>query len=155
MKAASINPLLETFYWVKSFARIIRKIVTPLQNWKSFSLPKNVDPWVSSIAANKASQTCRVWLYNAHWRPLATPWITDTPTHAEGSVDVSCGDLKIPVFTGIIADICKNVDGIIGMRRFLRNAKNRDNYQEIFDAEPLRLGLDFLWKNTLNSAFII
>jgi|TARA_A100001011_G_scaffold330371_1_gene356156 hypothetical protein len=30
------------FYRVKPFARIIRKNVTPLQNWKPFSSPKNV-----------------------------------------------------------------------------------------------------------------
>ena len=48
------------FYRVKPFARIIRKNVTPLQNWKPFSLPKCQGSWVASIAANKASQTCRV-----------------------------------------------------------------------------------------------
>ena len=83
------------------------------------------------------------------WR---APYSTD---HAEGSARVFCGDLKIPANTGIIADICKNTDGTIGMRRVLRNAQKRGNYHEIFDAELLRLCLGLLWKNTLNSAFMI
>ena len=101
------------FYWVKSFARIIRKNVTPLQNWKPFSLPKNVDPWVSSIAANKASQTCRAWLYNAHWRPLATPWI---PLNANLRWRL-CRSLLRQFENSIKywnnCSFCKNTDGII------------------------------------------
>ena len=55
---------------------------------------------------------------------------TGAPARAEGSVRVFCGDLKIPANTGIIADICKNTDGITGMRRVLRKTKKRDNYHE-------------------------
>ena len=122
------------FYWVKSFTQSTRQNVTRLQNWKPFSLPKNFDPWVSNITGNKASQTCRVRLYKTRWQPLATPRITDASPLVEGSVRVSCGDLKIPANTGIIADICKNTDGIIWMRMVLRDSKKRDNYHEVWQA---------------------
>jgi hypothetical protein len=68
MKVAPINPLLETFYRVKSFARTIRRNVTPLQNWLPVSLPKNFNPWVSDVSGNKSSRTWqRVWQIDVTW----------------------------------------------------------------------------------------